>query len=118
MTTAIIIDNPQTTLATMPQVATAFDVLLYSLSSASKRQYQHTFKAWASFAADNGFRPVDISPQNLIAFLNCSPLAHKTKTARLSHLRKLLQTMHAQQPDNIQLQSWYQQVQLLKVKRD
>jgi integrase len=117
MTTAIILAET-TAIETMPQLQTALDVLLYSLSAASKRQYEHTFAAWAAYAREQGFQPFDLSPLNIIGFLGSVELAHKTKTARLSHLRKLLQTLHAQQPDNVQLEAMYKQVQLLKVKRD
>ncbi|MCI0351458.1 MAG: tyrosine-type recombinase/integrase, partial [Acidobacteriales bacterium] len=93
-------------------------VLLYSLSATSKRQYQHTFKLWAQFASDNGFHPLELTPTHIIAFLDSHALAHRTKTARLSHLRKLLATLHAQQPDTVTIEALYKQVQLLKVKRD
>lgn len=105
----------QTTAATLQ---TAFDIVLYSLSATSKRQYQHTFKLWVAYAHDNGFRAMDLSAQNIIGFLDSQDLAHRTKTARLSHLRKLLETLHAQAPDNVQIESMYKQIKLLKVKRD
>lgn len=116
--TAIILTDQNTAIETTPQLATALDVLLYSLSATSKRQYEYTFSEWDTFAADNGLHRYDLSAANLIAFLNSRELSHSTKSARLSHLRKLLQTMHAQQPDNVQVESMYKQAKLLKVKRD
>lgn len=106
------------TIQTVPKITTALDIVMYSLSATSKRLYQHTFNQWMLFAQDNDFRPIELTPENIIAFMENSNLAHSTKTTRLSHLRKLLQTLHAQQPDNIRIESWYKQVKLLKVKRD
>ena len=110
--------NSITIQTAVPTIETALDVVLYSLSATSKRQYQHTFKQWLQFAQANGFHPVVLSPEHIIGFIESADLAHRTKSTRLSHLRKLLETMHAQQPDNVQIESWYKQVKLLKVKRN
>lgn len=99
-------------------LVTAFDVLLYSLSDTSKRQYRHTFDKWATFADDNGIRAWELSAQNVIAFIESENLAHSTKSARISHLRKLLQTLHAQQPDNVTIESYYKQVKLVKPRQN
>lgn len=104
--------------AIIPAGKDALEVLLYSLSATSKRQYEHTFRLWADHAQANNFHPLDLTPQNLIGFLDSSDLAHSTKSARLSHLRKLLEVLHAQQPDNVQVEAMYKQAKLLKVKRD
>jgi integrase/recombinase XerD len=54
---------------------------------------------------------------NLIAFLEQSGLGHRSKQARLSHLRKLLETLHAADPDNLALETMVKQAKLLKIKR-
>src|SRR5690349_13886127 len=98
-------------------IDTAANVLLYSLSESSQRQYRHSFEKWINFADSQGFSIWDLRPQNLIAFLEHEPLAHSTKSARLAHMRRLLEVLHAQEPSNSQIQSLYEQSKLLKVKR-
>jgi integrase len=95
----------------------AANVLLYSLSESSQRQYRHSFEKWMSFAELRGISVWDLRPQNLIAFLEHEPLAHSTKSARLAHMRRLLQVLHAQAPENPQIKSLYEQAKMLKVKR-
>lgn len=116
MTQSLVPHEP--TAITMNQpIDTALDVLLYSLSDSSKRQYEYTFKKWTSFCQATGIAPHQMNAQHIIRFLEHDNLAHSSKQARLSHIRKLLETMHAQQPDNTELESLYKQVKLLKVKR-
>lgn len=111
MTTAIVPQNQDNSLQS------AFNILLYSLSDTSKRQYEHTFSTWASWAKANGLSFADLSAANLIAFLQDSGLSHSTKQARLSHIRKLLETLHAGNPDNEAFESMYKQSKLIKIKR-
>lgn len=98
-------------------LATAIDVVLYSLSETSKRQYAHTFRCWAEWAEAMEIPQSAMTPRNVIAFLESSDLSHRTKQARLTHIRKLLEALHAQQPDNTEIEALYKQVKLLKVKR-
>ena len=95
----------------------ALDILLYSLSDASQRQYMNTFKRWVQFCDTNELPHVAMTANNLITFLESEKLAHRTKQARLSHFRKLLESLHAMRPDNIQIEQMYKQVKLLKIKR-
>lgn len=99
------------------QLDTAANVLLYSLSESSQRQYRHSFEKWLTFAESAKISIWDLRPQNLIAFLEHEPLAHTTKSARLAHMRRLLQVLHAQQPNNPEIQSLYEQAKMLKIKR-
>lgn len=96
---------------------TALDILLYSLSDASQRQYMNTFKRWVEFCDAHALPHVAMTANNLITFLESEPLAHRTKQARLSHFRKLLEALHATSPNNIQIEQMYRQVKLLKIKR-
>ncbi|MEL6527637.1 MAG: tyrosine-type recombinase/integrase, partial [Chloroflexota bacterium] len=59
----------------------------------------------------------DLSARNVLAFLHSEPLAYSTRQARLSHLRKLLMTMHASDPANIDIERMYKQSQLISLKR-
>lgn len=95
----------------------AYEVLMYSLSDSSERQYRHTFNKWMEWCEHHGAPIWEMSAQNLIHFLESEPLSHNTKSARLSHLRKFLQTLHAQAPGNMAIKAMYEQAKLLKVKR-
>jgi integrase len=95
----------------------AIELLLYSLSPTSKRIYANTFATWQRFAESHQFSSFAMSPSNLIAFLESENLSHSSKQARLSHLRRLLQALHAANPNVLALQSMYEQAKLLKVKR-
>jgi integrase len=101
-----------------PDVQRAVDLLLYSLSATSKRIYAHTFALWQQFCADYSNQLYDMRPENLIAFLEAADVSLSTKQARLSHLRRLLQALHAAHPQIVSIQAMYEQSKLLKVKRD
>jgi integrase len=95
----------------------ALQVLLYSLSDSSKRQYEHSLREWLRFAEARGIPPSAMTALNLIAFLEQSGLGQRSKQARLSHLRKLLETLHAADPGNVALETMVKQAKLLKIKR-
>jgi integrase len=95
----------------------ALQLLLYSLSDSSKRQYEHSFKAWLAFAESRGLHPSEMTGLNLIAFLEQSGLGQRSKQARLSHLRKLRETLHAAEPENLGIETMLKQAKLLKIKR-
>jgi integrase/recombinase XerD len=101
-----------------PDVQRAVDLLLYSLSATSKRIYAHTFALWQQFCLDFGNPEFDLRPENLIAFLESADISLSTKQARLSHLRRLLQALHAAYPQLVAIQAMYEQAKMLKVKRD
>lgn len=90
--------------------------LMRSLSETSKRQYLHTFKEWDAYCYMNDLPLSSITPDIVAEFLR-GDIAHKTKLARLSHLRNLLRAMHANQPDNVQVESLMKRMAMFKVKR-
>jgi integrase len=94
----------------------AFDILLYGLSDTSKRQYEHTINAWLSFCQQRNLSFADMNAENLIPFLEAAGLSRSTRQNRLSHMRKLLQTLMATYPDNSQIKSMFEQSKLLKIK--
>ena len=100
-----------------PHFQSAIDIVTYALSETSQRQYRHTFEQWLDFCEGQGIASSDMRAQHLIAFLESSDLSHRTKQARLSHLRRLLQALHAQVPEDPRIRSMYEQAKLLKVKR-
>jgi integrase len=92
----------------------ALNLLLYSLSETSKRQYRHTFNAWSEFCEAHGLSFMEMHVGNLIAFFEAAGLSHSTRQNRLSHLRKILQSLMAAYPDDGRIKSMYEQSKLLK----
>jgi integrase len=94
----------------------AMNLLLYGLSETSKRQYQHTFNAWGEFCREERIQFFDMKATNLIKFFEAAQLSKSTKQNRLSHIRKVLQTLAAQFPDDSRIKSIYEQAKLLKIQ--
>lgn len=117
MSNDLVIYQDENSLMPADSLQEAFKILLYSLSDTSKRQYEHTFKTWTAFCQANDLSFSDLGAANLIRFLEGSGLSHSTKQARLSHIRKLLETLHAATPDDSRIKRMYEQVKLLKLKR-
>jgi integrase len=92
--------------------------MAYGLTDTSKRQYQHTFNAWRDYCAVTRIMPHDLSAGNVIGFLTSADLARKTKMARLTHLRRLAQTLHTAAVNNPLLRQNHEQLQLLKLPKD
>ena len=101
-----------------PAVQTAFAVLAYGLTASSQRQYRHTFDLWQDYCRKMGIAPQDLSAVNVIGFLNHADLARKTKLARLTHLRRLAQTLHTADVANVAWRQHYEQLKLLKLPKD
>lgn len=104
-------------LITVANISSAIDIILYSLSSASKRQYEHTYKLWNQFARLRGWKPSEVTAHHVIEFLEASEVSHRTQQARLSHLRKLVHAIYAEYPDNLLAKRMYEGLKLLKLKR-
>lgn len=111
-----IITHTDTDLAFPGEMNTAISIMLYSLSDSSKRQYRHTFRLWIDFALANGFHPLALSADHVIAFLEQDELAKATKQARLTHLRKLAEALHTGDIANPEFEQNYKQIRLLKLK--
>ena len=117
MTKAIVSQNNSPSTGTGTPLQEAIGIVTYNLSDTSRRQYVLTFRKWMAFCAENGLHPAQMTAGNIIRFLDSDNLAHRTKQARLSHLRKLLEALHAMSPGNQDIESLYKQIQLLRVKR-
>jgi integrase len=119
MSSQIIVQETNPPLATVdPLLRGAFEVMAYGLTETSKRQYRHSFEAWGAWCADTRTAPYDLSATNIIHFLDSIPLARKTKMARLTHLRRLAQTLHTRDVSDPTLRQNYEQLQLLKLPKD
>jgi len=60
----------------------------------SQRVYGQTYRAWASWAADNGLGALDLLPGNVALFLTAAPTSKATRQRQLSALRRLAQKAH------------------------
>jgi len=63
-----------------------------------------------------GFPPTQMTAERVIDFLDMDDIADSTRQARLTHLRRLLEALHAAYPAVIEIESMYKQVKLLKVR--
>lgn len=116
--TAIVSSTEGRALAPVDAMREAMSILEYGLTDTSKRQYQHTFTLWAAWCWDNGAAAHDLSAKNVMAFLEAGDLARRTKQARLSHLRRLAQTLHTGDVSNDRFKQNYEQLRLLKLPKD
>lgn len=113
-----IIQTNQTAIEQLPSsLQDAFETLLYSLSESSKRQYQHSFNLWFQYCQQQGLDRLALSAKNVIGFLETGNIGYSTKQARLSHLRKLLQTLQVADSRNEDFKAYAGQLKLLKLKR-
>jgi integrase len=118
MSTDIVLQSDNRQVAQQTALRDAFEIMAYGLTDTSKRQYQHTFDAWRAWCAENGIAPYDLSAGHVIHFLNSANLARKTRMARLTHLRRMAQTLHTSDVSNPALRQNYEQLQLLKLPKD
>lgn len=119
MSHPIIVQETNQPLAPIdPLLHEAFQIMAYGLTKTSKRQYLHSFEAWRVWCDATHTAPYALSAVNVIRFLDSTPLARRTKMARLTHLRRLAQTLHTSDVNNPTLRQNYEQLQLLKLPKD
>ena len=90
-TSVILIDTHHITAADKFERATA--IIYDNLSISSRRVYQNTHSTWRAFAAEEGMALMDLSIDNIHAFIYQADVAKSTRKNRLSHLRKLLELL-------------------------
>lgn len=94
------------------------EVLLGGMSTASRRQYQHTFMDWRAWCRENGIDPNELSAPNVLRYLQSKNLSRATKQARLTHLRRLVQTLFSADTSNVVLETYYAQLKLMRLSVD
>ena len=62
-------------------------------SESSRRVYRFTFQQWEQFATQNNLDLMDLSCENIKAFLFSRNLSHSTRVSRKSHMQRLLRTV-------------------------
>lgn len=118
MSHSILPQDTDRSFAPVTPLHEAFQIMAYGLTETSKRQYRHSFEAWGAWCAQNRIAPHDLSAAHVIRFLDSTPLARRTKLARLTHLRRLAQTLHTSDVSNPTLRQHYEQLQLLRLPKD
>lgn len=71
----------------------AVAIVLDTLSPTSRRVYLRTYRAWSQFAGDRGFDLMELTFDNVRAFIHQADVARTTRQNRLSHMRKLLELL-------------------------
>ena len=102
----------------LPDYAGMLNVLLSSMSTGSRRQYQHTFNDWQMWCVTTGTNPNALSAPNVMRYLQSRPLSRATKQARLTHLRRLVQTLHSADTSNTLLETYHAQLKLMRLSVD
>ncbi len=103
---------------TLPDYAGMLEVLLAGMSTNSRRQYQHTYNDWRTWCASAAVNVNTLSAPNVMRYLNSRPLSRATKQARLTHLRRLVQTLYAADTTNTLLETYYAQLKLMRLSVD
>ncbi|MCA0457901.1 MAG: site-specific integrase [Chloroflexi bacterium] len=106
------------TRATAADYAAMLEVMLAGMSNGSRRQYEHTYADWRVWCAANSIDPGAISAPNVMRYLNERPLSRATKQARLTHLRRLVQTLYSADTTNTRLETYYAQLKMMRLSVD
>src|SRR5689334_7237241 len=101
-----------------PDYAGMLEVLLGGMSTNSRRQYEHTYNDWRKWCLENGVDVNQLSAPNVMRYLQNRPLSRSTRQARLTHLRRLVQTLYSADTGNIQLETYYAQLKLMRLSVD
>lgn len=101
-----------------PDYAGMLEVLLSGMSINSRRQYEHTYNDWRKWCAENSVHPDELSAPNVMRYLQSRPLSRATRQARLTHLRRLVQTLHSADTSNLRLETYYAQLRLMRLSVD
>lgn len=104
--------------STLPDYTGMIEVLLGSMSSNSKRQYEHTYDDWRKWCATTGIPANELSAPNVMRYLQSRNLSRATRQARLTHLRRLVQTLYSADTTNTLLETYYAQLKLMKLSVD
>ena len=101
-----------------PDYAGMLEVLLGSMSNNSRRQYQHTYNDWRLWCETAGVDVNTITAPNVQRYLQSRPLSRNTKQARLTHLRRLVQTLYSADTTNTLLETYYAQLKMMRLSVD
>ncbi len=101
-----------------PDYAGMLEVLMGGMSTNSRRQYEHTYNDWRKWCAENAVDVNELSAPHVMRYLQSRPLSRATRQARLTHLRRLVQTLYSADTTNTQLETYYAQLKLMRLSVD
>lgn len=110
--------NTLITTTPLPDYAGMMEVLLTGMSIGSRRQYEHTFNDWKMWCSENSIHPDQLSAPHVMRYLQSRNLSRATKQARLTHLRRLIQTLYSADTSNALLETYYAQLKLMRLSLD
>ena len=89
-----------------------------TLAESSRRVYANTYRQWSAFAERDGLDSLDLSFENISAFLNQSEVAYATRQSWKTHMLRLLDWLEEADED----EEWYGKqrrrvLKFVKVKR-
>jgi len=101
-----------------PSYSDTLNILLNSVATTTRRQYEHTYSTWANWCEALGIHPLDMSAQNIMTYLYDSPLSRNTRKSRLSHFRTLINKALLLNPSNRRLEAYSVQLKAIKLSID
>lgn len=113
-----VLQNNILTTPALPDYIGMLDVLLGSISNSSRRQYERTFSDWKRWCVDHAIRPDDLSAPNVRNYLQSRNLSRATRQARLTHLRRLVQSLHSADTSNPRFETYYAQLKMMRLSID
>lgn len=90
---------------------------LLTIRGQSKRVYEQTYNLWKDWSHNNGVSPLDLLPQNVIAFLSSQHVTRATRRGQLSAMRMLLRVMVAM-TERTEIKFAYDMLKLAKIPTD
>ncbi len=66
---------------------------LNTLANSSQRVYNQTYDLWKDWCSNHGIQPIDLHPENVLAFLRDQQVTRATRNRQYAAIRKLLQIM-------------------------
>lgn len=110
--------NAQIAATPLPDYVGMMEVMLSGMSKGSRRQYEHSYNDWRKWCSEIGVHPDELSAPNVMHYLQSRNLSRATKQARLTHLRRLVQTLYSADTSNTLLETYHEQLKLLRLSRD
>lgn len=100
MTSALIPIQTQALDHAMPDFWQWVELVSKTVAASSARVYGQTYRAWADYAAVQGFNPIELDPSLVSDFLASKPTTSATRKRQLSAIRVLLRLLSEISPQH------------------
>lgn len=95
----------------------AVEMCVENVASSSARIYRNTFRDWQAFTSRHDISVLELSPENVLAFVNDGDMAKSTRQRRLSFMRSLVKALYIVQGDE-RWERLTERLKLLKIKAE